>query len=230
MTNLSITANDVTHTFTDAGTTHHVLKSVSFAVREGEFVSIVGPSGCGKTTLLTLIGGLRRLQQGSLTVLGQPLHSCSDTALNRLRQQIGIVFQAHHLMEFLTAKQNVQVATESFITSSFRRREELAIRLLDSVGLSSKLNSYPSMLSGGQKQRVAFARALACQPKLVLADEPTASLDRQTGHDVVSILREIAKEKSIAVVMATHDARVIDVADRIVEIDDGVIVRNPFPN
>lgn len=132
-------------------------------------------------------------------------------------------------MEFLTAKQNVQVATEAVVKATFREREEMSLGLLASVGLAEKANSYPSMLSGGQKQRVSFARALACQPGLVLADEPTASLDRQSGHDVVSILRGIAKERSIAVVMATHDSRVIDFADRVIEIDDGVIVRNPFP-
>ncbi len=222
--NLSVRAVGLNHYYGDGSERMHVLKDICLEVRYGEFVTLAGPSGCGKSTLLTLIGGLKSVQQGSLDVLGCSLNGCSSTLLNGLRTKIGMVFQSHHLMEFLTAKQNVQVATEAVIDRSYRARELRCLELLASVGLRDRADHYPSMLSGGQKQRVAFARALACNPQLIVADEPTAALDAQTGRDVVSILRSVAKERSISIVMATHDPRVMEMADRVIAIDDGRLV------
>ncbi|QPN62074.1 ABC transporter ATP-binding protein [Synechococcus sp. CBW1004] len=220
----AIIANDLSHVYQAGDLATSVLKNVCFSVAAGEFVSLVGPSGCGKTTLLTLIGGLKPTQSGSLRVLGRELRGCSNQELLRLRSEIGIVFQAHHLMPFLTALQNVQVAMEVTLRHTHKERSRRATELLADLGLESKIHSYPSMLSGGQKQRVAFARAMACEPKLILADEPTASLDRATGRDVVLTMQSRAREHGIAVLMATHDPRVIDMADRVIKIDDGQIV------
>ena len=127
-------------------------------------------------------------------------------------------------MEFLTASQNIQIAMESRISMSFKQRARRSAELLDMLGLGSKVNAYPSMLSGGQKQRVACARAIACDPLLLLADEPTASLDRATGQELILTLKQIAHERNIAMLMATHDPRVMDLADRLVHIDDGRII------
>lgn len=222
--NLAIEAHDLCHLYQSGGMATSVLKNVCFSIASGEFVSLVGPSGCGKTTLLTLIGGLKPTQTGSLRVLGRELRGCSNREMLRLRSEIGIVFQAHHLMPFLTALQNVQVAMEVKLDLTYRERVRRATELLADLGLESKAHFYPSMLSGGQKQRVAFARAMACDPRLILADEPTASLDRATGRDVVLTMQSRAREHGIAVLMATHDSRVIDMADRVIKIDDGQII------
>lgn len=220
----AIVAHNLNHIYQSGDIQTSVLKNVTFSVAAGEFVSLVGPSGCGKTTLLTLIGGLKPAQTGSLRVLGRELLGCSSREMLQLRSEIGIVFQAHHLMPFLTALQNVQVAMEVNLNHTHNERARRATELLADLGLESKIHSYPSMLSGGQKQRVAFARAMASEPKLILADEPTASLDRATGRDVVLTMQSRAREHGIAVLMATHDPRVIDMADRVIRIDDGQIV------
>lgn len=220
----AVAAENVSYHYRSGDLETAVLKNVNLNVSPGEFVSLVGPSGCGKTTLLTLIGGLKPMQEGSLHVLGTQLKGCSTRTILKLRSQIGIVFQSHHLMPFLTAIQNVQVAMEVRLDLSIRERRRRCGALLADLGLAEKLHSYPSMLSGGQKQRVAFARALACQPRLILADEPTASLDRNTGRDVVLMMQTRARQDGIAILMATHDPRVMDMADRIVRIDDGQIL------
>lgn len=220
----AVVADNVSYYYRSGGLETAVLKNVNLTVAPGEFVSLVGPSGCGKTTLLTLIGGLKPMQEGSLQVLGTQLNGCSTKTILKLRSQIGIVFQSHHLMPFLTAAQNVQVAMEVRLDLSVRERRQRCTALLADLGLEQKRHSYPSMLSGGQKQRVAFARALACQPRLILADEPTASLDRNTGRDVVLMMQARARQDGIAILMATHDPRVMDMADRIVRIDDGQIL------
>jgi putative ABC transport system ATP-binding protein len=221
---LALKAKDLNHYYGDASSSIHVLKDICLELKKGEFVALAGPSGCGKSTLLTLAGGLRSVQIGTLEILGYSLNGCSLRTLDILRLKMGMVFQSHHLMEFLTAKQNVQVAMEALIDTSFTTRKLLSLELLKAVGLQGKENSYPSMLSGGQKQRVAFARALAGSPELILADEPTASLDSRTGRQVLDTLRSIAKDNLITVFMATHDPKVMKMADRVVYIDDGRIV------
>jgi putative ABC transport system ATP-binding protein len=221
----AVAAKDVTYIYRSANHSLEVLKEVSFTIGSGEFVSLVGPSGCGKTTLLKLVGCIKSMQSGSLKVLGDELNNCSQATLVHTRSKVGFVFQTHHLMEFLTAAQNIQIAMESRVTMSYSDRLRRSTELLATLGLESKANNYPSMLSGGQKQRVSCARAIACDPLLLLADEPTASLDRSTGQQLILGMKKIAHERQISMLMATHDPRVMDMADRLIHIDDGRIIQ-----
>lgn len=189
---------------------------------EGEIVIMTGPSGSGKTTLLTLIGTLRTVQDGSVTVLGRELHGAPPHDLVATRQSIGFIFQAHNLFSSLTALQNVSMGMELFPFSR-AQVEHRATELLTRLGLKRRLHYKPDSLSGGQKQRVAIARGLAHRPKLVLADEPTAALDEKSGREVVTLFQELARDEKMTVVMVTHDNRILDVADRVVNMVDGRI-------
>jgi putative ABC transport system ATP-binding protein len=191
-------------------------------VYEGEIVIMTGPSGSGKTTLLTLIGTLRTVQQGSLTVLGRELHGASQQELIATRQNLGFIFQAHNLFGSLSAMQNVSMGMELF---PFTRSEikQRTTEILSRLGLGHRLNYKPDSLSGGQKQRVAIARGLAHGPRIVLADEPTAALDEKSGREVVTLFQELAREKKVTIIMVTHDNRILDVADRVVNMVDGRI-------
>jgi putative ABC transport system ATP-binding protein len=198
-----------------------VLFDINLEIRAGEIVILTGPSGSGKTTALTLIGALRSAQEGSLQVLGQELRDASDTTLTLVRRQIGYIFQHHNLLESLTAGQNVQMALALHDEQSRADTRRMVQDILDGVGLSDKVDAYPGELSGGQKQRVAIARALVSRPRLILADEPTASLDRKSGRDAVSLMQSLAKEQGVTVVLVTHDNRILDIADRIIHLEDG---------
>lgn len=195
-------------------------------IAPGEIVIMTGPSGSGKTTLLTLIGGLRSLQSGSLQFLGQELCGASSEQLVQVRRRIGYIFQAHNLHGSLTALQNVKMGLEVHPQYSLDKMQILAAEILAQVGLGERLHYYPENLSGGQKQRVAIARALVSQPKLVLADEPTAALDSKSGRDVVNLMQQLAKEQGCTILLVTHDNRILDIADRIVHMEDGRLVRN----
>jgi putative ABC transport system ATP-binding protein len=203
-----------------------VLREVALAVTPGEIVLLTGPSGSGKTTLLTLIGALRAMQAGSCRVLGQELAGAGagEAARVSLRRRIGFIFQQHNLLGFLTARQNVAMALELEAGLGERERLARAGAMLAAVGLGDKTESLPGQLSGGQRQRVAVARALVAGPGLVLADEPTAALDRQSGQDVVRLLTELARERGVPILLVTHDPRILDIADRIVAMEDGRIV------
>ncbi len=201
-----------------------VLRSVDLSVGEGEIVLLTGPSGSGKTTLLTLIGALRGMQEGSARVLGQELMGAAESVRVALRRRIGFIFQNHNLLGFLTARQNVAMALEQDGTLSEGERLARAGALLRSVGLEGHEDRVPQKLSGGQRQRVSVARALAAEPGLVLADEPTAALDKASGHDVVRLLRDLAKSRGVPILLVTHDPRILDIADRIVAMEDGRIV------
>ena len=203
-----------------------VLREVDLRVAPGEIVILTGPSGSGKTTLLTLIGALRAMQLGSARVLGQELLGASEAERVRLRRRIGFIFQNHNLLGFLTARQNVAMALELDGALGERARMERAGAMLDAVGLSDHREKKPANLSGGQRQRVAIARALAGEPGLILADEPTAALDKQTGQEVVRLLRDLAKGRGVPILLVTHDPRILDLADRIVAMEDGRIVQS----
>jgi putative ABC transport system ATP-binding protein len=210
--------------YEEAGRRTQVLFGIELQIWPGEIVLLSGPSGCGKTTLLTLIGGLRTTQTGELTVLGHELHSCPQRELVEVRRHIGFIFQLHNLLDFLTARQNVQMAMQLHHELSRAQMEESAARMLELVGLGPWIDAYPAHLSGGQKQRVSIARALASHPRLILADEPTSALDGHTGREVVELLMRLAREQACPILMVTHDNRISDVADRIVEMEDGRIV------
>ena len=200
-----------------------VLNNVNFFIERGELVLLKGPSGCGKTTLLTLIGALRTCQSGDLTVLNNQLNGASRKTRQKLRRNIGMIFQGHNLLRCLTAEQNVQMGADLLRNLTYLQRREIARKWLSAVGLEDHHKKLPSGLSGGQKQRVAIARALSANPKLLLADEPTSALDSVTGREIVSLLRKLAKEQNCSVLMVTHDPRISDMADRILNMEDGKI-------
>jgi putative ABC transport system ATP-binding protein len=198
-----------------------VLENISLDISPGEIVILMGPSGSGKTTLLTLMGALRSLQEGSLQILGEELRGARKRKLIQVRRQIGFIFQDHHLIKCLTAQQNVSMALKLHHQLSLGERRVRSANILASVGLGDRVDDYPANLSGGQKQRVAIARALVTHPSLLLADEPTAALDKQSGRDVVSIMQRLAREQQCAILLVTHDNRILDIADRILQMEDG---------
>jgi putative ABC transport system ATP-binding protein len=216
-----IDIQNLNHYFGQGTLKKQVLFQINLKITAGEIVILTGPSGSGKTTLLSLIGGLRSVQEGSLQHFEKELRGVSEEQLVQTRRQIGYIFQAHNLLPFLTARQNVQMSIELQENLAGRETEERAALILEEVGLGHRIDYYPDSLSGGQKQRVAIARALAGNPPLVLADEPTAALDSKTGRDVVNLMQRLAKEQSRTIVLVTHDNRILDIADRIVHMEDG---------
>ena len=216
----------VTYSYGEGELRRPVLREVDLTVEPGEIVLLTGPSGSGKTTLLTLIGALRAMQEGSARVLGEELFGSAESTRVKLRRRIGFIFQNHNLLGFLTARQNVAMALEQDGATSESRRLKRAEELLTSVGLADHLDKLPAQLSGGQRQRVSVARALAADPGLVLADEPTAALDRVSGHEVVQLWRDLAKSRGVPILLVTHDPRILDVADRIVAMEDGRIIES----
>jgi putative ABC transport system ATP-binding protein len=180
---------NLNHAFGQGTLCKPVLSDVDLKIYPGEIVILTGPSGSGKTTLLSLIGGLRSVQDGSLKVFGQELRDCSNSQLTKIRNQVGFIFQHHNLLKCLTAYGNVRMSLKLHPEIPKKEYRQRALAILQAVGLSDRVDYYPEKLSGGQKQRVAIARALVAQPKLVLADEPTSSLDSKTGRDVVDIIQ-----------------------------------------
>jgi putative ABC transport system ATP-binding protein len=215
------------HAFSEAGSAKLVLHDINLRVCAGEMVILTGPSGSGKTTLLTMLGGLRAAQSGRLCILGEELLHAKAAVLTQLRRQAGFIFQAHNLLPYLTALENVRMGLEvheHWLAQGRAAMDHCAAKTLQEMGLQERLNYYPEKLSGGQKQRVAIARALAPVPRLLLADEPTAALDRETGREAVQLFRRLADEQRTAIVMVTHDNKILDVADRIVNLDEGRLV------
>ena len=223
-----IISQQLSHSFGEGRLKKQVLANIDLTIRAGEIVILTGPSGSGKTTLLTLMGGLRAAQSGSLKILGQEILGASKPALNQLRCNIGYIFQAHNLLSFLTARQNVRMSLELHSHFLDRDLDEIAAAMLINVGLEDRIDYYPDELSGGQRQRVAIARALVSHPKIVLADEPTAALDKQSGRDVVNIMQRLAKEQGCTILLVTHDNRILDIADRIIYMEDGQLKPNPI--
>jgi putative ABC transport system ATP-binding protein len=222
-TSPAICARNLQFFFGEGELRKQILFDVSFDVAAGEIVLLTGPSGSGKTTLLTLIGALRKVREGVLTVLSHQLHEASPAELVDVRRNIGFIFQQHNLLPFLTARMNVELMFQLHPEVRSAEARERSEEILMQVGLGHRLEYEPARLSGGQRQRVAIARALVTQPRLVLADEPTAALDGQSGRDVVELLRTLARERGCPILMVTHDHRVLDVADRIINMEDGRI-------
>ena len=218
---------ELNHWFGDGDQRKQVLRSINLTVQPGEITILLGPSGSGKTTLLTMVGGLRSAQDGSLRIFNQELRQTSKANLTRLRRKVGFIFQAHNLMPYLNSQQNVRLGLE--VVPEWLERGQTAMNdrcneVLRQVGLGERLEYFPSKLSGGQKQRVAIARALAASPQLLLADEPTAALDKESGRDVVDLFRTLARDNKTAIVMVTHDNKILDIADRIVKLEQGSLV------
>jgi putative ABC transport system ATP-binding protein len=201
------------------------LDGASMEVRQGEFVAVTGPSGCGKSTLLHLIAALDSPTSGSIIVNGRDLNSSGNLDRYR-RNEIGLVFQLHHLLPHLTALQNVEIA---MFSNGKRHREQRAraMELLAAVGLSTKERTVPPKLSGGERQRLAIARALANNPPILLADEPTGSLDTAAVENLLALLQRIRQDQGLTLLLVTHDAHAAEAANRIVHMRDGKIVDQP---
>ena len=224
--NQVVNIQNLCHFFGEGKLKKQILFDIDLVLNSGEVIILKGPSGSGKTTLLTLMGGLRSPQSGSLKVFGEELVGANKNKLVETRRNIGYIFQAHNLLASLTAKQNVQMSLELHDEIKSSQVEQKAIALLESVGLGEHINYHPQNLSGGQKQRVAIARALVSHPKIVLADEPTAALDSKSGRNIVELMQQLAREQGCTILIVTHDNRILDVADRIIELEDGRITQD----
>ena len=213
----------VNHWFGTEENRKQVLFDNNLDLMPGEIIIMTGPSGSGKTTLLTLIGALRSVQEGSIVEFGRELAKLGRRELVDVRRGIGFIFQAHNLFDSLTARENVNMAIELTLDDP-AERDRRAAEILTKLGLAQRMTHKPQALSGGQKQRVAVARALVNRPRIILADEPTAALDKASGRDVVNILKGLAEEEKATILIVTHDNRILDVADRIINMVDGRIV------
>ncbi|WP_198368646.1 ATP-binding cassette domain-containing protein [Roseomonas rosulenta] len=215
----AIAVTRLNHAFGVGEAERQVLFDVALEIPRGALVVLMGASGSGKTTLLTLLGCLREVQQGSVRVLGTELNDASEQVMVALRRRFGFIFQAHNLHESLTALQNVRMGLD--VHGPAPGADDAAAHVLRLLGLGERLDYKPRRLSGGQKQRVAVARALVGNPEVVFADEPTAALDKESGFEVVALLRRLAKQRGTTTLMVTHDTRILDLADRIIVMEDG---------
>ncbi len=214
--------NNVSYSFGKGNLRRQVLFSLSGTIKAGEVVIVTGPSGSGKTTFLTLIGALRRLQEGSVRLMGCELYGAPQKVLREARRNIGFIFQLHNLIDALTAHQNLIMGLR--LHPEIPSPSAAADDILEQVGLGDHINKFPRQLSGGQRQRVAIARALVMRPKIILADEPTASLDGKTGRIVVEQLHDLATRQGTTILLVTYDPRILDIADRVLALEDGHFV------
>jgi putative ABC transport system ATP-binding protein len=215
---------DLVREYPSGDTTIHALRGVNLAVGEGRLLAVRGRSGSGKTTLLNLLGGLDRPTSGEIILDGEALSNLDEAALVEVRRtKIAFIFQAFGLIPVLSAAENVEVPLRLVRTDPAERGRRVT-ELLEQVGLAERARHRPHELSGGEQQRVAIARALANRPKLLLADEPTGQLDSETGHRIMQLLRAVVGAGGITAIVATHDPRMLDVADDVIELRDGVLV------
>lgn len=218
-----VECKDVSKTYRQGRIAVHALQSVNLSIEKGDFIALAGPSGSGKTTLLNLIGGLDAMDAGSIRIDGNAVESMSQSRLAEMRlNKIGFVFQAYNLIPVLSALENVEYVMLLQSVPS-RQRRERAKAALDEVGLSEHYHRRPAELSGGQQQRVAVARAMVSEPAIVLADEPTANLDSETGRGLLEMMREMNEKKQMTFIFSTHDQMVMDYARRRVLLKDGRI-------
>ncbi len=214
---------NISKNYQDGEQVIEVLKNVSLEVAQGEFVAIVGPSGAGKSTFLSIAGALLSPTEGEIAIGGTTLNSMSEKALTKVRlDKVGFIFQGANLIPYLSVRDQLLVIAELSGEKGSAAKER-ADKLLQELGLTARQNNYPESLSGGEKQRVAIARALMNDPDIILADEPTASLDANRGHKVVQMIADEVKRKNKAAIMVTHDERVLDLVDRVIRIEDGYL-------
>ncbi len=221
-----IVVSGLNHWFGTGEARKQAIFDVTLTVKRGSLTVLMGPSGSGKTTVLTLMGCLRAVHEGSVRLLGTELHGTDVTTQEAMRRRLGFIFQAHNLHESLTARQNVLMGLQVHGPGDPARQNAAIEHLLTLLGLGHRIDYLPGNLSGGQKQRVAIARALVANPEVVFADEPTAALDHDSGHLVVKMLKELGAARGTTTVMVTHDSRILELADRIVVLEDGRIVRD----
>jgi putative ABC transport system ATP-binding protein len=219
-----IQVQGLNHWFGSGEARKQAIFDLSLRVAPGSLTILMGPSGCGKTSVLTLMGCLREVQDGSVRLLGTELKGADTSTREAMRRRLGFIFQAHNLHESLTARQNVLMGLQVNGPGDAAKQERAADHMLSLVGLDHRLEYLPGNLSGGQKQRVAIARALVGNPEVVFADEPTAALDRDAGLAVVKMLKLLGQHRGTTTVMVTHDNRILDLADRIVRMEDGRII------
>jgi putative ABC transport system ATP-binding protein len=220
-----IVVEGLNHYFGSGALRRKILSEITTEIAAGEIVILTGPSGSGKTTLLTLMGALRTAQEGSLRVLGHELRGARKARVVSVRRSIGYIFQTHNLLESLTALDNVAMGISRRPAGLSRAAaRQRCLEMLRAVGLEDQRHHRPRQLSGGQRQRVAVASALVSQPRVVLADEPTASLDKASGREVADLLHRLAREQGCAVLLVTHDNRILDFADRVIYMEDGRLV------
>lgn len=214
---------NITKNYQDGEQVIEVLKNVSLEVAQGEFVAIVGPSGAGKSTFLSIAGALLSPTEGEIAIGGKVLNDLTSKDLTKVRlDKVGFIFQGANLIPYLNVRDQLLVIAE-LSGDKGRVAKEKADELLKELGLTARENNYPESLSGGEKQRVAIARALMNDPDIILADEPTASLDASRGHKVVQMIADEVKRKNKAAIMVTHDERVLDLVDRVIRIKDGYL-------
>ncbi|MDK9845634.1 MULTISPECIES: ABC transporter ATP-binding protein [Staphylococcus] len=222
---MSLQVKDIKKTFGKGPSETPVLKEINFEVNDGEFVILNGASGSGKTTLLTILGGLLSQNSGDILYNGSPLYAGDKKASELRLNEIGFIFQSSHLVPYLKVKaQLTTIGKEAGMSKNdANQRAEM---LLKQIGLEHRLNVFPHMLSGGEKQRVAIMRALMNNPKIILADEPTASLDAERATEVIHMIKNQIQSKKMIGIMITHDKRLFQYADRVIELDNGVIVNS----
>ena len=214
----------VSKEYSASGSRVKALDNVNLTIDPNRLIVVLGPSGAGKTTLLNLVAGLERPSAGTVRVLGKELSDSDENSLSSFRcAQIGFVFQSYNLVSTLTAGENVELMMELAGWANYERNEKLTRELVGMVGLGDRMNHLPSQLSGGEQQRIAIARALANDPSLILADEPTGNLDSSTGLEVVQLLADLKEKKGKTVLITTHDERIVERADTIYRLEKGVL-------
>ncbi|MBC2330627.1 ABC transporter ATP-binding protein [Listeria swaminathanii] len=220
---MTLMMKNISKNYQDGEQVIEVLKNVSLEVAQGEFVAIVGPSGAGKSTFLSIAGALLSPTEGEIAIGGKVLNNLTSKELTKVRlDKVGFIFQGANLIPYLNVRDQLLVIAE-LSGEKGRAAKEKADKLLQELGLTARQNNYPESLSGGEKQRVAIARALMNDPDIILADEPTASLDANRGHKVVQMIADEVKRKNKAAIMVTHDERVLDLVDRVIRIEDGYL-------